>query len=100
MVLPHGQTPRKWLSLDSQAGLSGYKLMSPTPCTTASHDILIYNKKYIFLHIHTHFWHRAPKIFVIFQVINYTDVFCYATEMTFEPHIRMGAGFQGNKLGD
>lgn len=60
---------------------------------------MIYNKKYIF-GLCIHFWHRAPKTFEIFQVMNYKGLFCYANEMTFESHLRMGVGCQGNQLGD
>lgn len=57
---------------------------------------MIYNKNYIF-GLSLFFCHRAPKNLRISRVESLKDIFSHINDLTFGPHLRMGASCQGNQ---
>ena len=73
-------------SLDSQPSLSDF--LSPTLCTTASCDIVMYYKKYVF-GLYPYFWYRTPKTLGISSATRKIKMlFCYVNEVTFGSSLR------------
>ena len=63
-----------------------------------AYDTVIYNKKYILFIPVSCTELLKPSEFLINE--NDKGVFCYISEVTFELHLRMGAGCQWNQLCD